>query len=312
MESRNNQSCLMSRALGVLARCSCGMHVLPVMVGLALLFASPTLCFGQTTLSLGQAGNYAVLEAPGSGNIGLSGSTIWGNVGIDQSNYSSSQTTVHGNVDIASGITGSSSSTAVTGSVVTGANLSSAVTAADSAAKTAASWSSTAGTTESVSGSLYTFTGGPAENVVDVTKALSISGGTIEISGSSSEQFVFNISSAVSLSNTSIVLNGVSASNVFFNLLSGGSLSVSGGTIHGNILSLNGGTAGTAGTLSLSGVTLEGSVISDGSVTITNSVIVPEMPTSTMAGLALLLVLGKTGLDRLRRRRAVASTHPQC
>lgn len=279
MRSQNNRSSLCSREPRVIARCSCGMHRLAAVIGLSLALAGPTLCFGQTTLSLGQAGDFTVFEAPGSGSISVSTSTIIGNVGLDMSNYSSTQNTINGSVYIGSGVSGSTSGTTVTGSVVTGANLTGAVSAANSAASTAAGLSSTVGTTtgtttESVSGgSNYTFTGGPTMNVVDVSSKLTLSGGTITISGTASEQFVFNISSAVSLSNTSIILKGVSAGNVFFNILKGGSLSVSGGVFNGNILSLNGGTSGTAGSVSLSGVAMEGSVISDGSLTITNSLV---------------------------------------
>ena len=280
-------------------------------IGLGLALAGPSLCFGQT-LNLGQAATFTVLETPGSGGISVLTSTIGGNVGLDQS-YSALNDTVNGNIYIGTGITGSSSHTNVTGSVVTGSNLTGAVSAADQVASTAAGWTGTGANPNanllqnSGIGSNYIFTGSSShsgQNVLAVTSSLSISGGSITINGTASEQFVFNISNLVTFSQTSIILNGVSAGNVFFNILHGGSLTASGGTFTGNILSLNGGS-GVGGTVNLSSVTMDGSVISSGSLSISGSsvAIAPEMPTILLGVSALLLLVGKAGLDRFRQRR---------
>ena len=59
---------------------------------------------------------------------------------------------------------------------------------------------------------------------------------------------------------------------------------------------------------------IHGSIVTDANLTMTSSVIAPELPTIMMAGIACLVLLGKAGLDYRRRlrvaRMASATSQP--
>ena len=257
----------------------------------------------QTTISLGEAGGFELLDLS-SGNSPLvttSGDSISGNVGLGsgtQFNAATPQTYIGGNVYLASGVTGvPNPAVTIGGSVYRNADLSQAASAASTAYNTAASYSTNNATLQH-SGSNYSITGSAAVNAYNFASNPNLSGATITISGSSSQQFVFNFSSGLSMANSTIILaGGVSASNVFFNI-TGGNVSITGTNFTGVLLD------GSKGSIALLNDRISGNVISDGSITMTNTVMAPEPPTIMMSALAGLFVMGSAGVGWLRKRQA--------
>src|SRR5262249_54637819 len=139
-------------------------------------------------------------------------------------------------------------------------------------------------------------------NVVNFSTKFTATNATIVIKkGTGNEQVVFNFQKGLSFTNVNIVLTGgLTWDNVFFNIV-GGNVGWGGSDISGTILNMSGGS------MSLDNNYIHGSVISDGFIDLSGSIIAPELPTITMAGLACALVLGKVGLVRLRRRRQLAA-----
>jgi hypothetical protein len=185
-------------------------------------------------------------------------------------------------------------------------------------------------TLAAITGSSATISGSAGTNVISVP-SINLSGGSdiLTISGNASQFFLINVtaSTGTALNVTSILLSGgVTASNVLFNfnpsLTTASVTFASGGTVNGTFLDTASGAAGSG--VTLQGTTLNGELIvggtdntggiqfsSSSSSTInmtpimTESVVAtPELPTISMASVALLLVLGGAGFRRVRRFRA--------
>jgi hypothetical protein len=273
-------------------------RMIAVIVGIG----APSVSFAQT-INLGAAGNFELL-AVSSGNSPLvtsSADSISGNVGLGpgtQFNAASPPTYIGGNVYLASGVTGvPNPAVTIAGSVNKNADLSPAISAANTAYNTAKGYTTNTAMVQH-SGSSYTITGTATENAYNFTTNPNLSGATITISGSSTQQFVFNFSNGLSLANSTIILQGgVTASNVFFNI-TGGSASITGTSFQGVLLD------GSKGTVTLLNDVIHGEVIANGSITMSNTVMAPELPTITMAGLAGIFVMGSAGVGWLRKRQA--------
>lgn len=319
MRSNHDSMTVSSMIFGAPIIRSLSSRGLVAIIALAVGLAASSPCFSQTT-NLGQAGQYSVFEVsqagvtPGSFNV--TNSSIDGSVALGAgTSFSALSTTIGGAVYEDSNVSVSSSGTTVAGGdPVT--DLTAAAIAAANAWTTAAALAAN----NSFSNNSITGNTGPNAspvNVVNFGQGLILSGATLTINGTSSEQFVFNVSQDLILSDTSIVLNGVSASNVLFNITGGtGIVSIYGGTFSGDILDLAGSSS-----VSLTGGVMDGSIISDGTITVSNSSIVlpsepdvtlaPELPTSMTAGLAcLLIVLWHAGRNLLRRRRLSLAVAP--
>jgi hypothetical protein len=261
----------------------------------------PSVSFAQT-INLGAAGNFELL-AVSSGNspiVTSSADSISGNVGLGpgtQFNAAAPQTYIGGSVYLASGVTGvPNPAVTIGGSVNRNADLSQAISAATLAYNTAKGDTNNTATVQH-SGSSYSITGSAAVNAYNFTTNPNISGATITITGSSTQQFVFNFSNGLSMANSTVVLSGVSASNVFFNI-TGGSTSITGTSFSGVLLD------GSKGSVTLLNDVMHGEVIANGSITMANTVMAPELPTSMMAALAGLFMMGSAGVGWLRKRQA--------
>jgi hypothetical protein len=292
-----------------------------IMVALALTIAVPSRGVAQT-LSLGQAGGlqlFAVSDA-NSLNAGFNIFTAGGPSVVAHSLALGAGTTLVGPGMISVGqalyvdtISDPSnpasydpSSVTVAGNNIIAANLSQAGIDAQNAATTAGGWNSSnanvLGLGTPVNGN-YQINGSSAnsgQNVLGFSNLLKLSNSTITINGTADQQFVFNFSQGLTFNNVKIVLTGgVAYQNVFFNVL-GGNAGITNSAILGTILDLSGTT------VNLSKNEITGSVISDGLVNISATILNPELPTVAMGGLACLLVLGKVGFNRLRRRGAIS------
>ncbi len=275
--------------------------------------------FAQT-ISLGAAGDFALLDSSVSNSsssmLTTYGDQIWGNVGVGQYTQitaNSPVSQVFGNVYLGSGVSGpSGGNVTVSGSVYTSANLSAAIQAAfgPNGASAAASKLATnvtlghAGTSyafnENASGHAANTTS--SELVYNFTSNVSIGSSmnpaTVYLYGTAGQQFVFNFSSGLTMANTTFVLNGVSASNIIFNITGGTNSSITGTNLPGTILNSSGKI------ITLANDSISGSVISDGSVSMSSTVMAPEPPTILMPALAGLFVMGSAGVGWLRKRQA--------
>ena len=320
MRSNHDGMTVSSMILGTPIIRSLSSRGLVAIIALAVGWAASSPCFSQT-ISLGQAGQYSIFEASEAGvtpgSLNVSSSSIDGSVALGTStSFSASSVTIGGAVYGDSNVSVASSGTNVAGGYL-GTNLEQAARDALNAWTTAAALAAN----NSFSNNSITGNTGPNASPVNVVNLgpLILSGATLTINGTSSEQFVFNVSQYLILSDTSIFLNGVSASNVLFNIIGDtGYVSISGGTFSGNILDL---ASGPFSSVTLSGSVMDGSIISDGTISVLNSsielpwepdvTIAPELPTSMTAGLAcVLLVLWNAGCSRLRRRRLSLAVAP--
>ncbi len=315
MTSQKNSSTPQSPELRGLACRSWGVSMLPVLIALAVAFASPSICSAQTTLNLGQAGGYQLFVE--NDFVNISNSMISANVGIGANfSFGGSATTIQGAVYLDNDPTNYSSPGTVMGGTVT-TNLSQAITDATKAASTAAGLNSTNANvltltgpspTNGVYNGNYEVVGASTnggENVINFSTLFNMSGGTITIQGTANEQFVFNFSQGFEISNTKVILEGVSASNVFFNIGGGGGVGLNNSAFSGTILDMS----NTA--MSIDNDSINGSIVTNGFADISSTSITPELPTFVMGCLACLLLTGKAGFDQLKRRRATRSALPQ-
>ena len=294
-----------------------------VPIVLLLGFALPVRSFAQTTaLNLGAAGQFNIFEVSNpnasSQSISISGSSMDGSVALGaNTQYSTSSTSIGGSVYEDKNVKGTSTTTTVAGGVYTGVSLGSAGATAISQASTAA------GENGGQSNNSFTQTGSNyainstyhgvalAVSVVDFKSDPNLQNSTITITGNANQQFVFNFSNGLSLTNTTIILSGgVTSNNIFFNI-TGGNVSISGSTLQGTFLDMV--AKGSTPSMTLAHDTIHGSIVTDASLTMTSSVIAPELPTITMAAIACLVLLGKAGVDYRRRlvaRMASATSQP--
>ena len=222
------------------------------LIALTVGLAASAPCFSQT-ISLGQAGQYSIVEAsmPGvnPGTLSILNSSTDGSVALGTgtaANFSVLSSAIGGALYVADSHVPANAivDTTIAGGVNFGTNLSQAASDAANASTFAAGLADNFGSFSDspITGVSVTGTSPPL-NVVNFTNGLSLENTqTLTINGTSSQQFVFNFSDDFSLLNTNVVLNGVSARNVFFNIL-GGNVALSGVTFDGNILDEAGGTA---------------------------------------------------------------------
>jgi hypothetical protein len=280
--------------------------VLAVMVGLALIVAGPSLCPAQTTLTLGstyEADNLGIFEAAGSpvknGTLSINSGGSKGNLGLGSSASHTQNGTANYNV----------------------VALSPTATSAEISALSSASQLANSLTPNgSYNSSTRIITGSGSLVVVDLS-GLTRNNKDLTIQGDSSQTFVINVRGGMTLNTSSILLSGgVTANHVLFNVVGGGLTinEVSTSTLNGTFLDLAGGIIlnTSAGTTTLNGslvgeagMTINGSTsINAGSFT--DPAIAPELPTIAIAGMAFLLLMGRTGFDYLRRRRAATGPPP--
>jgi hypothetical protein len=283
-----------------------------VLAVVSLVASAPSSTFAQT-LNLGQAGNdglFAVYNSnTGGGDFNFSNSVDVGGATLGASSYIGGSGTIVGNL-IADptaangGVTVLGTSNYNLGTYIAGLGQT-----AINTATTAQSWSTSGANVLSptVSGNNYTFSGSSSNsgnNVITIngtTNAgllnLNTAGSsyTITLTGTSTEQFVFNITGRLTWTNVTVILNGVSASNVFYNFISGND-GINSSNLSGTVMNVINGTS-----MSIDNSVINGAVVSDGFVDLSNSVIAPELPTIMMAGITCLFLLGKVGLDCRRR-----------
>lgn len=292
MTSEDNPSRPRSRESRAFARRLLGMRLFATVLGLAFMFSGPSLCFAQT-LTLGQtvvSDDLGIFE--GSGTL-----TSNGSLAIYAGNS-------FGNIGLGAGATFKNNGTAAYGTKYQGVSTSSLSTA------------STLANSLTVNGTFSnnTITGTGSVVVYDlssITKSLTID-------GNSTQTFIINVSQGITLNSSSITLEGgISADKVLFNV--GGSITTNGSTtLNGTFLDVNNGITLNGSTSVHGSLVAGGAITSNGSTSVNASIFegatvstAPELPTSTMAGLALLLVVGKIGFDRLRRCRTMVSHHSQ-
>jgi hypothetical protein len=265
-----------------------------VLVAFVLVSAGPSLGVAQTTLNLGQAAQYSLFEVQGSaGKMKLTNTSVLGDVGLG------------------SGTAYAATNSPITGTVTRLAPRAQANADAIDASSQAAGLSRTGAIKGNAVSKTMTFTGNAGQNVVNLF-SINLTNATFTISGSASSIFVFNVAGAITLTNSIIQLvNGVSADHVFFNVTgSNKAVTLKDSQVSGTFLDLK-------GSISVSGGSSQGAFISQKAISIANHILTgnppmvaaaPEMPTILMAGLACLLLLGKTGLDRWKHPRATMAS----
>ena len=291
------------------------------------LMAVPTPSQAWDQLPLGQNGNYAVFELGGNG-VAIAGSTINGDVAVGSGATFSldSASTINGTVYNDPSNSGSSTDPnpniintgTITGGINSSTSLSQAVTDAPSTVTIVGGMTPAQSFNGLYSGTTVSGTAGL--NVISVSNGLYLSGAgnNLTISGSASDQFVFNVSGGLALGDSaSIVLTGgVTANNVLF--VVNGATNISQTTASGTFLDLN-------NEVSLVGGTLNGAVLSANAISIQGTIIngtgnefgdgpvtAPEMNTMAMASYVCLLLLGKAGWDRMRKRSRIRSRSIRC
>jgi len=284
---------------------------------------------GAGTITLGEAANYALLTSGGGGFSFNGPGAINGDVGIGvggKYNFAS-PAVINGTMFLGTGVTGTNSGVTISGGIQTSATISANLTQAISDANTAATNAAALTATGTVPGNTIvvtnpsnsvTFNGSAGQNVLDVTD-INLNNGNFTINGTSSETFIINVSGKfIDNGSASILLTGgVTAADVLFNIEgTGQDVAITGnaGTVeNGTILApsrnisihdqtLNGAVIGAFGmSFSIqdtSGFTLNGPPTQPpfGGPTPT------PLPASVWSGLALLMGFGAM---RIGRRRAI-------
>jgi hypothetical protein len=277
------------------------------------LLAAPTRSSAQT-LSLGSAANYGVFEVSGAkGTLDITGAkAINGNVALGQgTTFTMTGGTINGTVYQDTSVTSTTTGGTVTGGITQGFSLSTASQNAISAAQAAGGLPTTNNLGSiNLTGGTQTLSGAPNQtlNVISVSNGINVTGGTFTISGNANQWFVFNVSNGMTINGGQgfLLSGGVTANHILFNVLSG-AVNITGGsdTVNGTILDLNGPIKFTNGTVN-------GALISEGNISITGSgatlnaapltALAPELPTILMPAFTCLLVLGKAGVNRLKRQ----------
>lgn len=252
------------------------LHV--ALIGLAFILPGPSRCLAQT-LTLGQtpvSDDLGIFEA--SGQFTNSGAmAIDSNFGLGSgANFKNNGSTSYGNKYTS----------------VSTSSLASASSLASSLAQNGIL-------------SNNTISGSSSIVVYDLTSITQ----TLTIQGNSSQAFIINVNQGISLNGSSSIKlsGGVTANHVLFNV--GGAIATNGSnTLNGtfldlnNAITLNGSTLVNGALVGGDGITNNGSASVDAQIFVGEIITAPELPTSAMAGLAVLLVLAKAGFDRLRRR----------
>lgn len=293
-----------------------------VIACVALLLTAAVPRSEASSLSLGLAANYAVLDYNSGSTFLFNGSTeVAGDVAMAQNTKINfvKPAVINGTLYEDSGVTGTNNGITITGGTKS-ASLATAVSEASSASTTAKGLTATgtiAGGSVSVTnpGNSVTFNGVAGQNVVDLTNFTLNGGGTFTIHGTSSETFIINVSGNFTVPDGKIVLTGgVTANNVLFNITGTGATVTMGGPsseVLGTILA-------PSRAVSLSDGTLIGAVISGSNISITgdtsviqdsfssSSSAVPEPAGFVLAGFACVFGLGTAAYRKLRPRHRCA------
>ena len=300
--------------------------------GIAVALGLPSRSSGQTTISLGQAGNYGLFEVSNGspfGKVTDVSSTITGNVALGAStSLTATGAAISGSIyeDSNASFNNVLQSSIVTGGITKNFSLATATNNANQASAAATALSHGSSTARSNhSGLNYTLTGGSttSPNVYNSSSALNLTGANFTIHGSSNQQFVLNLASGLSLTGVTINLTGgVTAQNVIFNII-GGNVSMTGTSFAGSILDLNKNsqfslTGDTIREASLPAVISHSSartlLAGSSSGGVARLLVAPESPTIMMAAVACLLALGTSGAQPAPGtqpvRRAVALLQP--
>jgi len=294
---------------------------------------------GDTNAQEIQLHSHAMVNIPGSnGNVGLvngagiqllgtSGSTpyasmtIGGTLYYDSTAWSPPASTnpIILSVNPGNTFTATGGQTGVAKSTSPPDALTAAWTAATNASTANASLASTPGVTTSSS----SINGSSVAGTVAVVNLSSINTTTLTITGNGTgnQFFLINVSGSISLTNV-VLAGGVTANQVLFNDTGNAGITLGAGTVYGTFLDTS--TNSSNPGITVNGTTLNGELIvggtdntggiqfsSSSSSTInmtpimTEAVVAtPELPTISMASVALLLVLGGAGFRRVRRTRA--------
>jgi hypothetical protein len=284
-------------------------------LALALALVSPSPCSAQT-LNLGTAGNdgfFAVYNSStgAAGDFNFSNSTDLGGAALGAYTSLGGSGTIVGSLSAdptASYVVNQGGPLAlnVLGSISSNSGLGAAGQTAINVATTAAGWNSSNANvlTNQGSANSYVFNGSSSNSGNNVINIGSLTGATITLNGTSTEQFVFNFTGRTTLTGVNVILNGVSVSNVFYNFISG-NVGINSSNLSGTVLNVINGTS-----MSIDNSVIKGAVVSDGFVDMANSTIAPELPTIMMAGIACLFLLGKAGLDYRRKLTARTASPP--
>lgn len=220
---------------------------------LALGVAAPVA--SATTITLGAAANYAILAGPYVNTFTMNAVTVNGDVAVGtHGSLLWNGPTINGNVWEASSVSGTNTAH-VSGTTTTNYNLSTAISNAQTAESTAAGLTATT----TVSGGAINVTGSSSDVTVNATGAqtvldvssLSVSNGSLTLHGTSSDVFIINITGGggITFQNTAniVLTGGLTADNVLFNVESTNAtvtLQASAGSVfNGTILAINSGAS---------------------------------------------------------------------
>ncbi len=256
-------------------------------------------------LMLGPAAGYSVL---GISSVTINNSdrfAVRGNVGVGGGNGSLQKATVDGNVVIANGANPSISGKdfIVSGSITTGADLSSAINAAVTASRNFAGLTATQTFTNITSD--LTIVGGGGQNVISVN-SIDLNGANLTLSGGANDVFVINITGDFQLSHAQIVLSGVSLNNVLFNVIGTGptvDFHKADTAVFGTVLAVDRDLI-----VDNAGLVVHGEIIANNITIHSGGQVVGETPVPEPTTM-LLLGTGLAGIAaKVRRRRTKAAT----
>ena len=234
-------------------------------------------------VSLGAAGDWAVLDIGSNGNVSIaSPASIVGNVGVNGGSLSDSGAPITGNVVTSgSGVVSLSGGATVSGTTSqNSASLSQAASAASNASAAAQALASSGGGVN-VTSINYNNAGAIAlkSGVYNLT-SLVLNGTTLDLAAGAT--YVFNISSALAL-NSSQILDSTPA-DVLFNITGTQGAALAGGSVLDGIF-----LAPHAG-FSESGGSVLGEIISGGNISVSGAKIVDTPTTVPDSGSSLFLL----------------------
>jgi choice-of-anchor A domain-containing protein len=281
-------------------------------VAVAMGLAMPSQARAQT-LSLGNAAEYAVFEVSGSnGQFSMAGGSVNGYVALGQhTTFTMTGGSIQGTAYADSPVTITHTGGSISGGIASGTSLSAAGTSASTAASAAAGLTTTANLSINMTGGSQSFTGTQALNVINVAQGITMTGGTFTINGTANQWFVFNVSNGMTLTGGNGIrlgTGGVTASHILFNVSGTTNITGPSDAVNGTILDLR-------GAINMTNGTVNGALISENNITITGAdpinadgfvAVVPEMPTIAMAACGCLMLLAKSGWDRMRRKQSTA------